>query len=611
MDLVSWTFENLRTDENKPLYIDPSNPSRSLSFAQTRNRVRQLIAGFSAHGIEQNTCICVVSLNDVNYTSLYLSIVGSNFRFTGANPGYTARELSHHLRITEARYILTSLKSLSVSLSAAEECNIPPSNIFVLNFAGEDIPLTQQSWEKLLCHGTMDWVRGGGEAREAAYVSTSGTSGLPKAAVIGHGYLISQGEVVEDLLRKKEGKLQEGAEGEIKSLIALPPFHVFTMPLQHAVPLRTGIPAYIMPRFEEAAFVGAIERFGITHTIVVPPIMMTLSKHDRGELNSLRTVFVGGSCASEGMQMQLHGAMSDEARIVQVYGMTETGWATCWAKKENDGSGSVGQAIDGTTLRLVDISGNVVQKDGVTGEIQIHNPHAMKGYLNNAHATAEARTSDGWIRTGDVGYIQDGNWYVIDRAKDLIKVRGWQVSPAEIEAVLLEHPLIEDAGVIASSKNDECGEVPLAFVVRRANEAIDENAVKEFLGTRLAKYKNVDEVEFVDAIPRNPTGKILRRVLRDGRAERERTKDQVAAVKYRTALMELDAYQRSRDSGSGSRTLMGGKAGSAVSEVEAVEVPVNNGRKRKYCPASKFMHWRKLRCASRSRNSITTEATPQ
>ena len=229
----------------------------------------------------------------------------------------------------------------------------------------------------------------------------------------------------------------------------------------------------------------------------------------------------------------------------------------------------------------------------------------MAGYLNNIPATAEARTSDGWIRTGDVGYVRDGNWYVIDRTKDLIKVRGWQVSPAEIEAALLEHPGIQDAGVVASPANDGCGEVPLAFVVKNGSTEINEHDVVEFLGARLARYKNVEGVEFVASIPRNPTGKILRRVLRDERAERERLRGQLAAVEYRSALLELDAYQRSRTSLSMSRsgTLVEGKAESLVSEVEVAGVPLNIGRKRKYCPASKFMHWRKLRCASKVGNS--------
>ncbi|KAK0110159.1 hypothetical protein ONS95_002810 [Cadophora gregata] len=410
-------------------------------------------------------------------------------------------------------------------------------------------------------------------------------------------------------IKGRRGEESGACDGEVKSLIALPPFHVFTMPLQHAVPLRTGYPAYIMPRFEESSFVSAIDTFGITHTIVVPPIMMALSKYDGGELGTLETVLVGGSCASEGMQRKLYGTLSEVARIVQVYGMTETGWATTWSRAERDATGSVGQPVDGTILRAVDTSGNIIQKDNVTGEIQILTPFAMTGYLNNIPATAEARTSDGWIRTGDVGYIQNGNWYVIDRTKDLIKVRGWQVSPAEIEAALLEHPGIQDAGVIASPASDGCGEVPLAFIVKNGSDEVSEQDVKDFLGIRLARYKNVEEVEFVDLIPRNPTGKILRRVLRDGRVERERTKEQLAAVEYRSKLLELDAYRRTRNSISMSRsgTLVEGKPPSVVSEVE---VPAVTGRKRKYCPGSKFMYWRKLRSTSKAGISIGVDNGP-
>ncbi|CZT12351.1 related to acyl-CoA synthetase [Rhynchosporium graminicola] len=612
MDLVSWTFANPPLDEDKPLYIDPSNLTRSLSFAQNHTLVRKLIAGFNAHAFGTDGCVCVVSLNDINYTPIYLSIIGSGLRFTGANPGYTARELAHHLRITGAQHILTSLKSLSVSLRAAEECSIPISRIFILNFESEDIPPARQSWEKLLCHGEMDWTQDSSEDIEAAYVSTSGTSGLPKAAVISHGYLVSQGKIVEDLVRAQV-KAQNGGGGRVdndmRSLIALPPFHVFTIPLQHAVPLRTGCPAYIMPRFEENLFVNTIKKVGITHTIVVPPIMMTLAKHDKGELDSLKRVFVGGSCASDGMQSKLYGVLSEEARIVQVYGMTETGWATCWSKGDKDGSGSVGQAVDGSRLRAVDASGTIVQKDGSTGEIQIQTAHAMKGYLSNTFATIEARTADGWIRTGDIGYAQNGNWYVIDRTKDLIKVRGWQVSPAEIEAALLEYPGIQDAGVIASPAADGCGEVPLAFVVKNPDAKIDEISVKDFLGTRLARYKNVAEVVFIDLIPRNPTGKILRRVLRDVRAEKSKTKDQVAAIEYKSALRDLVAYQRSIMSACEETTTVKGKTEEIVTEL-LVEDPVSKKRKRNCCPATKFKDWRKLRCISRTRGTVVIGSNP-
>lgn len=172
----------------------------------------------------------------------------------------------------------------------------------------------------------------------------------------------------------------------------------------------------------------------------------------------------------------------------------------------------------------------------------------MKGYLNNPTSTAEAFTEDGWVRSGDVGFVRDGQYYVIDRTKDLIKVRGWQVSPAEIEASLLEHPDILDAAVIGMPSKDGCGEVPQGFVVRKEGRNLEEKDIKDFLGVRLARYKGVKEVQFVDKIPRNPTGKILRRILRDSRSAQSVTPDQVVASAYSNAIKDLDKSQQERNS---------------------------------------------------------------
>jgi hypothetical protein len=170
----------------------------------------------------------------------------------------------------------------------------------------------------------------------------------------------------------------------------------------------------------------------------------------------------------------------------------------------------------------------------------------MMGYLNNPAATLEAFSKDGWVRTGDVGFIREGKWYVVDRTKDLIKVRGWQVSPVEIEAALLEHELITDAGVIGVAAKDGTGEVPIAFVVK-SKDHLQEEDVKSFLASRLARYKGIDDVIFVDSIPRNPTGKILRRVLRDLRVVSPTTTDQSIASAYSTAIKDLEKYQQERD----------------------------------------------------------------
>lgn len=198
--------------------------------------------------------------------------------------------------------------------------------------------------------------------------------------------------------------------------------------------------------------------------------------------------------------------------------------------------------------RLIGRYGDVVLEDSIPGEIQIKASHPMRGYLNNPSATEEAFSVDGWIRTGDVGYHREGKWYIVDRTKDLIKVRGWQVSPVEIELSLAEHPDILDAAVIGIPASDGSGEVPLAFVVRKEDSSLREDEIKSFLGERLARYKMIDSARFVDIIPRNPTGKILRRVLRDRDEKATQPGDQGAALAYSTALQDLALQQHRRRS---------------------------------------------------------------
>lgn len=208
----------------------------------------------------------------------------------------------------------------------------------------------------------------------------------------------------------------------------------------------------------------------------------------------------------------------------------------------------------------------------------------MRGYLNNPAATAETFTTDGWIRTGDIGYVKNENWYIVDRTKNLIKVRGWQVSPAEIEAALLEHPDIIDAGVIGIPSGNGCGQSAAAFIKKREGSQLDLEGVRTFLATVLARYKNVEKVEFVDSIPRNPTGKILRRVLRETRVPDTVTKDMVAAQQYKAGLQRLHAAQRLRKSISiDSRSQIVSDSDSNIAKMKAsiTQIEILPTRKRK------------------------------
>lgn len=281
----------------------------------------------------------------IHYTSLFLGVIGAGGCFTGANPGYTVYELTHHLQMTEAKFLLTSPKILDTALMAADTCGISRSNVFVLDFHNEDLHSGQQSWGQLLACGEQDWEQvKDPDNTPAAYVSTSGTSGLPKAAVIPHSYFISQAEFQLKI---------STVPYEVSTLVSIPPFHVFTIPVQHTLPLRTGTPAYIMPRFEARQFLDAIEKFQIPHTITVPPMMMSLAQvAASSQLKWIRRIYVGGSCATDGMQQQLYAKLPPLARIEQVYGMTEVGWiATTWGGSQQERTGSVGSPLPGTQLR--------------------------------------------------------------------------------------------------------------------------------------------------------------------------------------------------------------------------------------------------------------------
>jgi acyl-CoA synthetase (AMP-forming)/AMP-acid ligase II len=306
-------------------------------------------------------------------------------------------------------------------------------------------------------------------------------------------------------------------------------FHAAIVPVAHTTPLRSGHASYVLRRFDLAAYLSTIQAFSVTELTLVPPLVLALLMSPLTKsysLNSVRLISCGAAPLSKEAQSALKRDHCAPGCVFnQVWGMTETSCvATMFPYTEPDDTGSVGRPIPNLDVKLVDDDGRDVSAYNVPGEICVRGPVVIPGYFENEAANREAFDGEGYLRTGDIGYV-DGEtkkWYIIDRKKELIKVRGFQVAPPEVEGVLLRHPQIVDAAVIgvkgmpAQPPELEC---PKAYVVRRPGaEGVKLTAeeVKQWCGARLAKYKELTGgVVFVDAIPKNASGKILKRILRD------------------------------------------------------------------------------------------------
>ncbi|KAL2787229.1 hypothetical protein BJX66DRAFT_328026 [Aspergillus keveii] len=528
-DILTYLFSNPKYDVDKPVYIDVANPSRSISQNQARTIIRQLIAGLRAWGVKEGDCVAIHSFNDIYYSMLVLAIVGAGGVYTGTNPAYTPHEIAHHFRASETRFVISEPEILDPIIVAAKEVNIPEGHIRVFNTQRDQvIPAGHVSWKELFNHGEEDWVSFNDLERAkrtpAARLFSSGTTGLPKAVTNTHHNLVAQQEVVFEVNPRSY---------EASRVIAIPLFHAAAAPSTHFGILKAGHTVYMMRRFDLPVFLSTFEKYGITDLTLVPPIaiaiLMSELTHSRPFLKSVRTASCGAAPLDKDVQGRIQKLLGEGAPFTQVWGMTETSCiATMFPYPEDDNTGSVGRLVPNVEAKLINDAGENISAYNVRGELCVRGPTITPGYYKNASANSSSFDSDGWFHTGDIAYCdkETRNWYIVDRKKELIKVRGFQVAPPELEGVLLSHPGIADAAVIGVKdvQGGGDGECPRAYVVRKPNaegKGLSEEQVKGYLAGRLAKYKALTGgVRFVEAIPKNASGKILKRVLRE-EAERE------------------------------------------------------------------------------------------
>ncbi len=474
----------------------------SLTFGQLEQAVYSLAGGLAADGFARGDVAALIAPNSPWYPVVFHAVAVAGGAVTTVNPTYGVEEIAYQLTDSGATLVFAADGFAAPAQEAMDQAGVAGDVVVIdTDSPSNGIPMHSLMGDPI----TQVEVDPHDDVVVLPY--SSGTTGLPKGVMLTHANLVNNIEQCASSVASQDSDVV---------LAVLPFFHIYGMQVLMNDQLHHGTTLVTMPRFDLSQALSLIERHHVTRFFAVPPIVLALAKHPAVadfDLSSLRQVLSGA--APLGAEVAAEASARIGCEVVQGYGMTELSPITHATPPGNSKPGSVGLTVANTEARIVAPDSGDDQPIDVEGELWIRGPQVMKGYLNNPEATAETIDEDGWLHTGDIARIDgDGHVYIVDRLKELIKVKGFQVAPAELEALLLDHPQITDAAVVGRP-DDESGEVPLAFVVAAPDSHLDEQAVKSHVADHMATYKHLGEVRFTDAIPKSASGKILRRELRE------------------------------------------------------------------------------------------------
>lgn len=443
------------------------------------------------------------------FTFLGASFVGAVV--TTANPLYTASEITLQVEISKPRLIITHACYVEKVKHHASADGVkiitidPPPSPEIIHFS-----VLTRSDENLL---TLVEVKADDTA---ALPFSSGTTGLPK------GVMLSHRNIVTCISQQVDGENPANhIDREDRVLCVLPMFHVYSMISVMLCCLRVGAVIVVMPKFEINELMELIQKYRVTIAPFVPPILLGIAKSPAAaakfDLSSVRRVVCGAAPMDRKLELSLKAKLPN-AIIGQGYGMTEAGLlSVCLGFAKSPlkfKAGSCGSVIRNAWMKIVDPATGASLSRNQAGEICIKGGAVMKGYYKDPEATRRTMDEEGWLHTGDIGYVDDGDEvYIVERLKELIKYKGFHVAPAELEALLIAHPSISEAAVVPMADED-AGEVPVAFVVRANASNISELQIKKYIANQVVSYKRIKRVFFTDTIPKAPSGKILRKNLR-------------------------------------------------------------------------------------------------
>ena len=496
MSITQCVFEALENRPDRVVLIDGPT-GREMTAADLVAQIRALAGGLVRAGFGPGKVVALMAPNMPEYAVIFHAVALAGATITTINPAYTAPEVRHQL--TDSGAVLLIITPDFMAVSSAGAAGTGCTQLMTIEQA-----LAQFNGPPLLAQVPVDLAR-----HPLALPYSCGTTGLPKGVMLSHRNLVANLDQVIAVA---------GLRGGETSVAFLPFFHIYGMQVLMNVHLVAGVTLVTMPRFDLPTFLGHLQNHKVRMAMAVPPVVNAMAKHPvvgQFDLSALK-VFLWAA-APLGAELSAACAARLNGIGMQGYGMTELRPVSHFSSPDHHKTGAAGIALPNTICKLVDPEIGALMDQGQEGELWIKGPQVMLGYLNNPEATARTIDEAGWLHTGDIALFDDeGYLYINDRLRELIKVKGFLVAPAKLEAVLQSHPGVLDTAVIGVD-DGEVGEVPIAVVVARPGQ--DTESIAAFLRERLASYKQPRQIEVIGAIPKSASGKILRRVLKGQYAE--------------------------------------------------------------------------------------------
>lgn len=491
-------FEGLSLRRDAPVLIDgPSG--REVTGGALMDGIKRLAGGLNARGLGAGQTVALMAPNIPEFCTVFHGVAWAGGTVTTINPTYTFHEVRQQLLDSGAVALVTISAFLEAAQKAAEGTGV--REIILIDGGEGGTALADLMGAPQERQTPVDL-----DEHIVVLPYSSGTTGLPKGVMLSHRNLVVNVDQVIAMAKFDGGEVTVGF---------LPFFHIYGLTVLMNLYLSTGGTLVTVPRFDLEQFLQLAQDHKVKRLWVVPPVALGLAKHpvvDQYDLSSVEIVFSGAAPLGADLSAALARRLGCE--VMQGYGMTELSPVSHASVSGSARAGSAGQTVPGTACRIIDANTGEELGPNTEGELWVKGPQVMKGYLNNPAATDDCLDENGWLRTGDLAcFDEDGYLYVRDRVKELIKYKGFQVAPAELEDVLLSIPGVLDAAVIGAP-DAEAGEVPVAFVVSAPDAAPDEAAIRAHFAEYLAHYKQLHRIEFIETIPKSASGKILRRALR-------------------------------------------------------------------------------------------------